>query len=1430
MTREEGSPMTSVVAEVLAGGGAMGALMRSLDWAATPLGPVESWPQSLRTSVSICLTSRFPMLIWWGAELVMLYNDAYRPMLGTTKHPMSMGQRGRDCWPEIWDVIGPMLVGVRATGEATWSDDQLLLLDRNGYVEECYFTFSYSPIRDESGGVGGVFTAVTETTSRVLGERRLRVLRELADRTAGAKTAADACALAAAALGGNPAAIPFALLYLLDPDGRAAHLAGMTGLAAGASLISQHVDLIEGEDAAEGWPLARVARTGQAALVDDVAARFGPPPAHAGVAAPSSALVLPIAQAGQDGVAGFLVAGVNPLRALDDDYRGFYDLVAGQIATAVAGARAYDEERKRAEALAVLDHAKTTFFSNISHELRTPLTLMLGPIEDALADRAEALTPPQRERLVIAHRSSLRLLKLVNTLLDFSRIEAGSARAAYEPVDLAAYTAELASGFRSAVERAGLRLLVDCAALAAPVFVDRDMWEKIVLNLLSNAVKFTFEGEIAVTLRAVGDVVELEVRDTGTGIPAVEIPHLFECFHRVRGAQARTHEGTGIGLALVQELARLHGGTVLVASVEGAGTTFTVALSLGAAHLPADRVVDAPVALAIAPKATPYVEEVLRWLPDTLDTSSAPPSDGVMPNPDGGQDGLEAEPTVRILLADDNADMRDYLARLLGVRYSVRAVADGEAALEAALTWAPDLVLSDVMMPRLDGIGLLRALRAAPQTRTTPVILLSARAGEDAAVEGLDAGADDYLVKPFAARELLARVRTHVELARLRARMAEDRAHLLAQATAARLEATTRARELGATIEAMVDGVAIYDTDGRVQQVNAALRALMGWDVDPNFATLTLAERAARQVVRDEDGQLIPIDALPPLRAARGDVLTGGRAVDMRIHTVDGRMIQLSTSAAPVRDEDGRIVGAVAVYHDVTERRQLERAVAVERRQLHDLFMQAPAMIALLAGPDHVFEVANAWYQRGSGRSAADLIGRSVRAAFPELAGQGYYELLDEVYRSGMPFVGAEIPVRLDRTGDGLLEDTHFTFTYQPVVGVDDTVESIMVLAVDVTEQVRARRRAESLAAELGAERDRLRQVLDVLPAGVVIADVAGQFSVSNEAAAAIFGPGLPGRPVPHGEREAYDTYGCRRPDGAPYPSDELPLQRAMWRGEMVRGEQFLTHAAATGQDITVLANAAPLCGPDGAIVGAVGVFQDITVIKDLERAREEFLSSASHDLKAPLTSIRGQAQLAQRRLSRIDTPETAAVARQFALIDAGTGRMLALINELVDVTRTDLGGGLDLDRRTVDLVALARGVVAQQTDLTTHRIVVDIALPELEAAVDVVRIERVVTNLVSNAVKYSPDGGDITVTVAREDDMAVIAVSDHGLGIPADDAPRVFERFHRAANVAGRIAGTGIGLASARQIVERHGGRIAVESAEGVGSTFTIRLPIEGI
>jgi signal transduction histidine kinase len=286
-----------------------------------------------------------------------------------------------------------------------------------------------------------------------------------------------------------------------------------------------------------------------------------------------TALVQPLGAEGQGAPLGVLVAGVSPNRELDEGYQSFFQLLAGQVSVALRNARAYADERRRAEALEELDRVKTAFFSNVSHEFRTPLTLMLGPVEDLLASRR--LGDAERRELELVHRNALRLLRLVNTLLDFSRLEAGRLEASFEPLDLATLTVDLASSFRSAIERAGLVLKVDCPPLASPVFVDRELWEKIVLNLLSNALKFTFEGSICVRLRQAGGEVLLTVEDTGTGIPAADQPHLFDRFFRVKGARSRTHEGSGIGLSLVRELAHLHGGSVRVASDEGRGTAFT---------------------------------------------------------------------------------------------------------------------------------------------------------------------------------------------------------------------------------------------------------------------------------------------------------------------------------------------------------------------------------------------------------------------------------------------------------------------------------------------------------------------------------------------------------------------------------------------------------------------------------------------------------------------------------------------------------------------------------------------------------------------------------------------------------------------------------------------------------------------------------------
>ncbi len=446
------------------------------------------------------------------------------------------------------------------------------------------------------------------------------------------------------------------------------------------------------------------------------------------------------------------------------------------VAPGFTNARAYQEKRKRVEALAEIDRANTAFFSNFSHEFRTPLTLILGPLEDELAEREHPLPPARHERLKAAHRNSLRLLKLVNSLLDFSRIEAGRVQANYEPTDLPAYTAELASVFRSAVEKAGLTLTIDCPPLPGPFYVDREMWEKIVLNLLSNALKHTFAGGITVTFRGCGDYAELKVADTGVGVAESELPRLFERFHRVKGAKSRTHEGTGIGLALVKELISLHGGTVSAESKEGAGTTFTVTVKTGKSHLAPERVGTERTLTSTATRAAAFVEEALHWLPNTAEApvASLHPAETDSAAAPRINSTRSTGPRSRVLWADDNADMRDYVRRLLADHYEVLAVPDGLAALAAAQDNHPDLILSDVMMPGLDGFGLLRELRANKNTRPIPVILLSARAGEESAVEGLDAGADDYLVKPFSAQELLARVRTHLELARVRREWANE--------------------------------------------------------------------------------------------------------------------------------------------------------------------------------------------------------------------------------------------------------------------------------------------------------------------------------------------------------------------------------------------------------------------------------------------------------------------------------------------------------------------------------------------------------------------------------------------------------------------------------------------------------------------------------
>jgi PAS domain S-box-containing protein len=921
--------------------------------------------------------------------------------------------------------------------------------------------------------------------------------------------------------------------------------------------------------------------------------------------------------------------------------------------------KAHEREiARQREELAQLDQLKTQFFANISHEFRTPLTLMMGPLEDTLAE-PEQLTPANRERLELAHRNSARLLKLVNTLLDFSRIEAGRIQASYEPTDLSLLTAELASVFRSAVERAGLRLIIDCHRLPEMVYVDREMWEKIVLNLLSNAFKFTFEGEIEVSLRQVDAAVELTVRDTGTGVSAEELPRLFERFHRVKGARGRSYEGSGIGLALVQELVRLHGGVVRVESEVDGGTRFTVSLPLGKEHLPAERIRAPRVMTSTALVAEAYVDEAERWLPQEPGISA---NESISP----GLPAVEAKPATQkelLVVADDNTDMREYLSQLLQGEFCVHAVCDGLEAIEATRQLRPALVLTDVMMPGLDGFAVLRAIRSDPTLSSTPVILLSARAGEESRVEGLQAGADDYLVKPFTARELMARVATHVKMANLRRESAEREARLRAEAD-------------------------------------------------------------------------------------------------------------------------------------------------VERKRLRDLLAQAPAGIGLVSGPEHRWTFVNEQYVRMTGRnSTADFVGKTLLETLPEFENQSFRELLDEVYRTGQPYVARETPVRTNRTATSEPEDAYFDFLYQPVRNAEEKVEGVLVHAVDVTDRKRS-----------DESRIRLAAIIDSADDAIVGKDLNGIVSTWNEGACRMFGYSadeMVGQPILR-----------LIPKQLHYEEDDI--LRKLRAGERIDHYETI-RTKKNGETFEVSVTISPIRDESGRVIGASKIARDISDRKRVERllvhseklaATGRMAASIAHEINNPLESLVNLVFLARQH----SAPEGEA-----------HGYLLTAEEQLKRVShiaRQTLGYYRDTTSPTkVHLHALIENVLAVYSSrLVAARITTDTQFQDRRTIlVSKGEMLQIFSNIVTNAADAMRQGGLLSILtrqVTSSTGNGIEAViRDNGVGIRPEHLPQIFEPFF---TTKGNL-GTGIGLWVAKQLVEARGGLISIASSTekgNSGTTVTVFVP----
>ena len=1138
------------VPDFLAGGGEMGKLIRSKNWFETPLGSPDSWPQSLRTTISLCIASNFPISITWGPHRVQIYNDGYWPITGD-KHPASMGQDFKECWISAWPVIGQAFEEA-SLGQTRFLENQRIFLDRFGYIEETFFTFSFSPILDESGGVGGLFHPVVELTQQTLAERRLNIIRAVAEHTVNATTTQQASALIMECLKDFELDVPFALLYSIANNGKEATLEGAVGVEAGLPIAPSIINLQEQQS--NGWPFTEAIEKGKVVQVEELSKIFGKFTCPPYPEPPERALIFPVTLHGTANNNYLLVMGVSSRRSPDEKYLLFFELLTASITNALTKARAHDEERKKAEALAEIDKAKTVFFSNLSHEFRTPLTLMLGSLEELLNSRDGEMDVAHKDAIKTSHRNAMRLLKMVNNLLDFSRLEAGRVQAQYQLTDIAKYTTELASNFRSVVENAGLIFQVKTDAVIQPVYLDKEMWEKIVFNLLSNAFKYTLKGSITITLDTAphsssaeeGLEVRLKVTDTGVGIPAEELPKMFQRFHRVQNVVGRTHEGTGIGLSLVSELVKLHGGKIAVQSTQAEGSVFTVSIPTGKSHLPTEHVFEKEIDFT-ASLCNAFVDESTTLI------------DQSVLNGNGTKSLERTADAATVLVVDDNADMRAYIKNLLQKHYHVVTANNGMEALHQIKEHAPHLILSDIMMPVMDGIGLLKAVKENVQTKNIPVILLTARAGEESKIEGYETGADDYLVKPFSAKELLARVASQIKLVAMRRATEANVRNLFMQAPAiiCVLRGPEHIYELANAMYLQL--INYRDIVGK--PIREALPEVEGTGI---FEILDAVYTTGEPFIANE----LPVTFLRE----------SGKLEEGFFNFIYQASLDANGHI------DGILVHAVEVTDQVMARKKIEES----EHRYQEMIYSSPSMISILKGEDMMIEIANDSILQSWGKGK-DIIGKSLLEALPEVKEQGFDKLLLEVYKTGNPYHAYETPVVYKRNGK--TETVYYNFFYQAQRGINGIIDGVVIIASEVTPQA-------TFNKQLRESEQRFQNLVREATVGIIL--LTGEemkVEIVNDAYGKLIG------------RRAAELFGKNLFEIIPEAEDFL---RPIINGVRNSGEELYLHDTpysvwADGEKIEGYLNL--VCQPykeaDGTVSGLMILCQDVTETVKAKKALE---------------------------------------------------------------------------------------------------------------------------------------------------------------------------------------------------------------------------------
>jgi len=700
--------------------------LEAFDWGSTRLGPLSEWPQRLRVAVGICLNSRFPMFVWWGNEYINIYNDAYIPMLGD-RHPSAFGQPARSTWADIWDTVGPQADAVVLRGEATWNERVHLVTERNGFPEDAWFTWSYSPIPNDDGSVGGVFCACTEDTQRVHAEARVRFLVDIDDTVRRLSDPAEITISAATRLGEflNVDRCAYADLEA-DED---------TMNLSGNYLRNEQVKSIVGRMRFSdfGAEVLGLMRANRPYVVNDIDTHEPPVSDRTTYrdTAIQAVICVPLHKDGQF-KAAMAVHSATPRHWQASEVE-LCTLVASRCWESIQGIRVQREAALERERLLDAErHARgeserarrmqDEFLATLSHELRTPLNAISGWAE--LLSQGLLSDEDAKRALDIIRRNTASQGKLIDDLLDVGRIIGGKLRLEMQPLAWAAGIQEAVESIRPTARSKGVRLEVLLEG-REPVLGDGARLQQVAWNLLSNAVKFTPAGGcVSVTLKPGTKGLTLAVSDTGIGIEKDFLPNVFQRFAQADISPTRRYGGLGLGLSIVRQLVEMHNGSVRAESEgEGRGATFSITLPFA----------------NVAPHAG------LPREPSTSPRAKAP---------------LELS-GLDVLVVDDERDTRELMIVILeraGAR--VLDASGAKDALAILETHVPHVVLSDISMPEIDGYEFVRTLRRWEKERSlsVPAIAVTAFARSEDVRQARAAGFDSHIAKPMDSRALVAEV------------------------------------------------------------------------------------------------------------------------------------------------------------------------------------------------------------------------------------------------------------------------------------------------------------------------------------------------------------------------------------------------------------------------------------------------------------------------------------------------------------------------------------------------------------------------------------------------------------------------------------------------------------------------------------------------